>query len=343
MPIVDLDDYTPAQAREHWGYQLAQYTPPADSVIIDIDVDFVTRPITPPIHLVQFDKVLPVLAIHMYSNRSAYSMPQQSTAAIRVNNGNGTYYYAFAEGRSADFTTVYFQIQAALCLDPGFKPGVIEISNSDGLVNSSSVQIEVEQNPMPEDVIISSDDYINLRQLIDEVEKWAYGDCQHLTHNSWVVKGCKDGVQIGTGATAEGAENSSTGGYSHTEGYNNTASGAYAHAEGNNSTASAFAAHAEGSSSATSSNAHAEGGGTTASGNCSHSEGNASVASGGYSHAEGNGTTASGNKAHAEGDTTVASEPSAHAEGIHSEASNSAAHAEGKWGEFSLRRRPYNS
>lgn len=331
MPIVDLDDYTPAQARELWGYQLAQYTPPADSVIIDIDVDFVTRPITPPIHLVQFDKVLPVLAVHMYSNRSAYTMPQQSTAAIRVNKGDGTYYYAFAEGRSADFTTVYFQIQADLCLDARFKPGVIEISNSDGVVNSSPIQIEVEQNPMPEDAIISSDDYINLRQLIDGVEKWAYGDCQHLTHNSWIVKGCKDGVQIGTGATAEGAENSSTGAYSHTEGYSNTASGVYAHAEGNNSTASALASHAEGSSSATAGNAHAEGGGTTASGSCAHSEGNASIASGGYSHAEGNGTTASGSKAHAEGDTTVASEPSAHAEGIHSEASNSAAHAEGNY------------
>lgn len=331
MPMIDLDNYTPAYAREHWGVQLNQYTPPADSVIIDVDVDFVTRPITPPIHLVQYDKVLPVLAIHMYSNRSAYSMPQQSTAAIRVNLGNGAHYYAFAEGRSADFTIVYFVLQAPLCYNPGFKPGVIEISNSEGLINSSAISIEVEQNPMPEDAIHTDEDYINLINIIHGVEKWAYGDCQHLTNNSWIVNGCKDGVQIGTGATAEGAENTSTGAYSHTEGYNNTASGACAHAEGNNSTASALGSHAEGSSSATSSNAHAEGSGTTASGSDAHSEGNATTASGGYSHAEGNGTTASGSKAHAEGDTTVASEPSAHAEGIHSEASNRAAHAEGNY------------
>lgn len=323
MPIVDLDDYTPAQAREHWGYQLAQYTPPADSVIIDIDVDFVTRPITPPIHLVQFDKVLPVLAIHMYSNRSAYSMPQQSTAAIRVNNGNGTYYYAFAEGRSADFTTVYFQIQAALCLDPGFKPGVIEISNSDGLVNSSSIQIEVEQNPVPEDAIISSDDYINLRQLIDEVEKWAYGDCQHLTNNSWIVKGCKEGVQIGTGATAEGAENTSTGAYSHTEGYNNTASGAKAHAEGTGTTASAEAAHTEGNGSVASATAaHAEGLNSSATGAEAHAEGNATTASGLGSHAEGEQSTASGEASHAEGASSVASGPCSHAEGWWTKAEN---------------------
>lgn len=330
MPTVDLENYTPAQAREHWGYQLAQYTPPTDSVIIDVDVDFVTRPITPPIHLVQYDKVLPVLAIHMYSNRSAYTMPQQSTAAIRVNNGNGTYYYAFAEGRSADFTTVYFQLQAALCLDPGFKPGVIEISNSEGLVNSSPIQIEVEQNPMPEDAIISSADYINLRQLIDGVEKWAYGDCQHLTNNSWIVTGSLRGSQIGTAATAEGGGNVSSGAYSHTEGQDNTASASCAHAEGTGTTASGAGSHAEGSGNvASAANAHAEGTGGTASGINSHSEGGGCRATGLTAHAEGSGTAASGQAAHSEGNSTTASGNYSHAEGSGTTAEAIYSHSEG--------------
>ena len=322
---------TPVESRETWGYALSPYTPNADKVVIDVDIDFVTRPITPTIHLVQYDKELPVLAVHMYENRSAYTIASVATAAIRINCGGQAYYHE-AQGQSADGTTVYFEVDETLCLDPGYKPGVIEISNSQGVIGSSPIAVDVEQNPVPEDAIAVSGDYVSLKEMIDQTRKWAYGDCQDLTNNSRVRVGKADATDVATNATAEGYNNTVSGVGSHAEGTNNTitSDGLASHAEGSGNSVSGASAHSEGNgNTASGSTSHSEGNGTTASGVSAHSEGNGGIASGANSHAEGKDTTSEGAASHAEGDTSIASAANAHAEGDHTTASGAASHAEG--------------
>lgn len=114
------------------------------------------------------------------------------------------------------------------------------------------------------------------------------------------------GTTIGTGATAEGYNNTSSNNYTHAEGRDTSATNRYAHAEGYSSTASGIYSHAEGNSS-------------TASSDGAHAEGN-STASGHYSHSEGQNTEASGLGAHAEGAYTIASGITSHAQGMYTTA-----------------------
>lgn len=333
-----MSDQIPVGLRETYGPRSgstasSSYEPTANDFVIDIDIDFVTRPITPVIHLVQYDYELPVLAFHLYSNRSARALPSSCVASIRINNGNGTVYVENASGVSADRTTVYFKIKPSLCVSPGFKPGVIELSNSEGSICSSPISIEIEQNPVQQGDIESTESYVSLVTLLDETEKWREEGSTHLTNNSYIVTGKSEATDVANNATAEGYNNTVSGVASHAEGSSNaiTSDGIASHVEGTGNSVSGTSSHAEGINTTASgdSGSHSEGNGTTASGVSSHSEGNGGVASGANSHAEGKDTTASGAVSHAEGDTSIASEANAHAEGDHTTASGAASHAEG--------------
>lgn len=332
-----MSDQIPVGLRETYGPRSgstedSNYQPTTDDFIIDIDIDFVTRPITPTIHLVQYDYELPVLAFHLYSNRAARALPSSCVASIRINNGNGTVYVDNASGVSADRTTVYFKIDSALCVSPGFKPGIIELSNSQGLINSSPFSVEVDQNPVQQGDVESDESYISLKTLLDETEKWREEGSTHLTNNSYIVTGKATATDVGNNSTAEGYNNSALAQKCHAEGTNNTitSDGTSAHAEGSGNSVSGASAHAEGSGNTASGSAsHSEGNGTTASGVSAHSEGNGGIASGANSHAEGKDTTAEGAASHAEGDTSIASAANTHAEGDHTTASGAASHAEG--------------
>lgn len=332
-----MSDQIPVGLRETYGPRSgstasSSYNPTTDDFLIDIDVDFVTRPITPVIHLVQYDYELPVLAFHLYSNRSARALPSSCVASIRINNGNGTVYVDNASGVSADRTTVYFKVDPELCVSPGFKPGVIELSNSQGLINSSPFSVEIEQNPVQQGDIESTESYVSLVTLLDETEKWREEGSTHLTNNSYIVTGKSEATDVANNATAEGYNNSALAQKCHAEGTNNTitSDGTSAHAEGSGNSVSGASAHAEGSGNTASGSAsHAEGNTTTASGANSHAEGYSSTASGASAHAEGSETTASGSYSHAEGNDTTASNLGAHSEGAATIASGSYSHAEG--------------
>jgi len=346
-----MSDQIPVGVQETYGPRsgstpTSDYTPTSDDFLIDIDVDFVTRPITPTIHLVQYDYVLPVLAFHLYSNRNGRPLPSGCVASIRINNGNGTVYYRNADGVSDDRMTVYFKITSDLCISPGFKPGVIELSNAQGLINSSPFSVEVEQNPVPNDVVEEDESYISLLTLLDQTEKWREDGSPHLTNNSYIVTGKASATDVANYATAEGSDNSSLAIRGHAEGYNNTiastatsshaegsgntVSGVSSHVEGDANTASGAKSHSEGyHTTASSATAHSEGNTTTASGESSHSEGNGTTASGDYSHAEGYSCEATGDNSHSEGYSTKSEGASSHAEGTGSTASGASSHAEG--------------
>lgn len=95
----------------------------------------------------------------------------------------------------------------------------------------------------------------------------------------YVTAGQKSGTTLGTKATAEGL--------------NTTSSNSYTHAEGSYTVASGSAAHAEGNW-------------TQASGSSAHAEGQNTIAEGSFSHAEGNYTIAHNKSQHVFGEFNVA-------------------------------------
>ena len=180
------------------------------------------------------------------------------------------------------------------------------------------------------------DDEINIiEQRVQNVESSiATGSTSSLPPGlitGYVTTGQLADTTLGSCATAEGVDTTSSNDATHAEGYQTTASGKYSHAEGNKSVASGSFSHAEGTNTTTASGnySHAEGSGTKALGHGSHSEGSITKAEGLFSHAEGCSTTASNQASHAEGYGSKASGDYSHAEGYYSMALDKYTHAEG--------------
>ena len=128
---------------------------------------------------------------------------------------------------------------------------------------------------------------------------YAKGDHVHPSDSTkmtkgtdYVTAGLKNGVTIGTQATAEGYNTEPTGNQSHAEGRQTKATGNYSHAEG-------YQTQATGTSS------HSEGSGAKATGGTSHAEGDTAIASNSCSHAEGNHTQTGADNQHVQGKYNV--------------------------------------
>lgn len=92
--------------------------------------------------------------------------------------------------------------------------------------------------------------------------------------DGYIRTGIKSGTTVGTRATAEGINNTSSGQDAHAEGIGTTSEGQGSHSEGWGTTAHGPESHAEGiSTEARGSGAHSEGGHTSATGNYAHAGG----------------------------------------------------------------------
>lgn len=156
--------------------------------------------------------------------------------------------------------------------------------------------------------------------------------------------GKKEGSTLGIQATAEGANNISSGNYAHAEGIATTAQGNHSHSEGHATLAYGTSAHTEGQetkaighyshsegirTTADALYSHSEGTDTCSHGDASHSEGSYSTAYGGSSHSEGDGCKAFGVDSHSEGYHTYAVGDKSHTEGTETTALNDSCHSEG--------------
>ena len=59
------------------------YTPDLSKIIHETKVDFRQRVIQPIIHIVQYDKSLPIIAVKLYNNGIAYALPENADVSVR--------------------------------------------------------------------------------------------------------------------------------------------------------------------------------------------------------------------------------------------------------------------
>ena len=120
---------------------------------------------------------------------------------------------------------------------------------------------------------LSTNDYTTAeKEKLTNINLTSYATKTYVD-NSFTIAGKKSGTTLGTNATAEGTNNTVTGGYGHGEGKDNTASGYAAHAENYETTASGFYSHSQGY-------------GTTANGESQHVAGKFNVADNNNTYAE---------------------------------------------------------
>lgn len=150
------------------------YVPDTSSRIVHYtSVDFTKRTVQTPIHLVQYDSSLPIIAITLMEGTNAYSLPADGVAELRYGKNDYTFVIADALGQSADGTIVYFEITYQMTVESGEHHPVVSIWVDDKIAASSTINIIIDRNPVQNEQISSLTDYTALRRFRNEAKEAA--------------------------------------------------------------------------------------------------------------------------------------------------------------------------
>ena len=148
---------------------VSNYTPTGISHATS--VDFSKRSVNQPVHIVQYDRSLPILAVSLYNNGQLYRLSESMDVSIRLGKPDRTFVCNKALGCDSTRTIVYFEITQQMSLFDGEFYPVIEIMDGDKIANSSTIYLVVDRNPVQHDYIESTVEYKELIDYRDEAVK----------------------------------------------------------------------------------------------------------------------------------------------------------------------------
>lgn len=191
-----------------------QYTPTVDKIVHKTTVDFAKRSFAKVLHITQYDRTLPVLAVSMTLNDKPYVLPEGAEANIRFGKKDHTFVYNPALGCNADRTVVYFEITYQMTVEKGRFSPIVEILIGDNAAGSSAIEIEVDRNPIQEDDIASSvewksfDGYVEDAQAAAESASADAQTAQDAAESAEVAKETAVEASDAAAAAAEAAKTS---------------------------------------------------------------------------------------------------------------------------------------
>lgn len=153
--------------------ETAVYTPPEWAQIKTCAVDFDSRALAAPVHLVQYDRTMPVLEVALYRKGEPYAVPAGADINIRMDKKDGHHIYSPALGLSADRTKAYIAVTPQMTTTAGTLYPIIEVMANGGVASTSPLRLQFDPNPVPEDAITSSDEYKTLEQIVANVNNAA--------------------------------------------------------------------------------------------------------------------------------------------------------------------------
>lgn len=145
------------------------YTPDENRIVHTTSVDFNLRPsIFKPVHLVQYDNQLPIIAVTLYNNGQPYVIPSDLSANIRLGKKDRKFVFNPALGCNQDRTMLYFEVTTQMVTDEGKLYPIVELASADKIAGSSPICVIVEKNPVQDDYIESSDEGKSIRQYAQD-------------------------------------------------------------------------------------------------------------------------------------------------------------------------------
>ena len=155
--------------------ELKEYTPDETKIIHTGSVDFNSRSnMVRPIHLVQYDDTLPIMALTLYNSGKIYSVPEKYTSNIRFMKKDGTYILNPALGCNTERNVLYFEVTQNMTFVHGTFNPIIDLADENAHVaGSSAFTVIIDQNPVQEDDIESSDEFITLVEYIRDARESA--------------------------------------------------------------------------------------------------------------------------------------------------------------------------
>ena len=148
---------------------VANYSPPETALIKATRADFDRRDVVQPVHLVQYDDTLPVLAVALYKGGQPWTLPTGADVNLRMDKKDGHYVYNPALGVSSDRATVYLAVTAQMTTGCGTFAPVIEVLAGGGVAGMAALRLEIDRNPVQDGMIESTDEYKTVQALAAEV------------------------------------------------------------------------------------------------------------------------------------------------------------------------------
>lgn len=152
---------------------IATYSPPDGAIVKKARADFDLRIVQQPVHLVQYDDTVSVLAVSLYKSGQPWTVPTNAEVNIRMDKRDGHYVYNPALGVNAERNVVYLAITRQMTVHEGTVYPVLEVLIEDGTASTASLRLDIDRNPVPMTKITSSDEYKTLSVILDEVTKSA--------------------------------------------------------------------------------------------------------------------------------------------------------------------------
>ena len=147
----------------------ANYSPPAEALIKATRADFDRRDVVQPVHLVQYDDTLPVLAVALYKGGQPWTLPTGADVNLRMDKKDGHYVYNPALGVSSDRATVYLAVTAQMTTGYGTFSPVVEVLAGGGVAGMAALRLDIDRNPVQVGMLESTDEYKTVQALAAEV------------------------------------------------------------------------------------------------------------------------------------------------------------------------------
>ena len=147
----------------------ANYSPPETALIKATRADFDRRDVVQPVHLVQYDDTLPVLAVALCKGGQPWTLPTGADVNLRMDKKDGHYVYNPALGVSSDRATVYLAVTAQMTTGYGTFSPVVEVLAGGGVAGMAALRLEIDRNPVQDGMIESTDEYKTVQALAAEV------------------------------------------------------------------------------------------------------------------------------------------------------------------------------
>lgn len=145
---------------------MTTYTPDANKVVHTASVDFMNRyAISKPVHLVQYDKTLPIIAVSLYKNQEVYTVPSSADVNVRYRRPDGKFAYNPVLGSNAARTIVYVEMTLPMTSKAGEAEFIIEVVLSTNVVGSSTLKAVIDENPVQEDAIEATNEFKTIYDL----------------------------------------------------------------------------------------------------------------------------------------------------------------------------------
>ena len=183
------------------------YEPLSTAHLKSCTVDFDSRPGKKAVNLVQYDQTIPVLCVSLKKGGTEYKVPSDADVNIRMDKRDGYHVYNPALGVNAERTIAYFAVTPQMSTGWGDYYPIVEITVGGGIAGSAPIWLHFDRNPLPENAIISSDEYKTIQQLLEDV-KAVKADTEAIKTATGQIKDQTEAVRDQAKGFADNAKNS---------------------------------------------------------------------------------------------------------------------------------------